>query len=47
MTCVFAVRAGEFQICIAGEVLPHFWSCRGAALAGLQVELRRRAARAL
>lgn len=41
MTCVFTVGNSVFQICINGKVFPHEWPCRGAALAGLQVELRR------
>lgn len=41
-TDVFAIREGEWQIKIGCEVLPHIWNSKGAALAGLAVECRRR-----
>jgi len=41
MTSVFTIRNGEWQIVLHGRVLPTIWHCRGAALAGLAVELRR------
>ena len=46
MTGVFSVQQDVFQICIQNKIFPHTWPCRGAALAGLQVELRRMAASA-
>jgi hypothetical protein len=42
MTTVFSIRTGEWQIAIDGKVFPHIWNSNGAALAGLEVELRRR-----
>lgn len=39
---VFTVKDGEYQITINGEVLPTTWNSRGAAQAGLSVELRHR-----
>lgn len=42
---VFSIRPLEWQIRIGLIVLPTIWSSKGAALAGLAVELRRRAAR--
>ena len=41
-TDVFTIREGEWQVRIGLEVLPTIWNSRGAALAGLEVELRRR-----
>jgi hypothetical protein len=41
-TGVFTIRQGEWQIRIGNDVLPAIWNSRGAALAGLAVELRRR-----
>ena len=34
----------EWRVVLDGHVLPHTWNTRGAALAGLQVERRRKAA---
>lgn len=45
MNHVFTVSSDEWQISIDGTVLPTVWNSKGAALAGLQVELRRRAAK--
>jgi len=42
MNQVFTIREGEWQIQVGGEVLPTIWYSRGAALAGLKVEMRRR-----
>lgn len=39
---VFIVKDGEYKVRIDGEVLPASWNSQGAALAGMQVELRRR-----
>jgi len=39
---VFTIREGEWQIRIDKEVLPAIWNSKGAALAGLKVEMRRR-----
>lgn len=41
-TDVFTVRDGEWQVRIDHQVLPTIWSSRGAAVAGLAVECRRR-----
>lgn len=41
-TAVFSIREGEFQIRIGEEVLPTTWNSKGAAIAGLDVECRRR-----
>lgn len=46
-TDVFSVREGEFQVRIGSEVLPIIWNSKGAALAGLAVECRRREIHAL
>ena len=43
MDQVFTIREGEWQIRIGDEVLPTIWNSKGAALAGLEVERRRRA----
>jgi hypothetical protein len=42
MSDVFAIREGEWQVRIGREVLPTIWNSKGAALAGLKVEMRRR-----
>ena len=42
MDQVFTIREGEWQIRIGDEVLPTIWNSKGAALAGLEVERRRR-----
>jgi hypothetical protein len=42
MNQVFTIREGEWQIQVGGEVLPTTWNSKGAALAGLKVEMRRR-----
>ena len=42
MNQVFTIREGEWQIRIGDEVLPTIWNSKGAALAGLKVEMRRR-----
>lgn len=40
---VFSIMDGCYQLYIAGEVLPYMYNSKGAALAGLEVEKRRRA----
>ena len=40
-TDVFSIKEGEWQVRIGDKVLPTTWNSKGAALAGLQVELRR------
>ena len=47
MNQVFTVKQGEWQVLINGVVLPTIWNSRGAALAGIAVELRRISAKAL
>jgi len=42
MNQVFTIRPNEWQIQVGGEVLPTTWNSKGAALAGLKVEMRRR-----
>jgi len=42
MNQVFTIRPNEWQIQVGGEVLPTIWNSRGAARAGLKVEMRRR-----
>ena len=42
MNEVFTIREGEWQVRLGREVLPTIWNSRGAALAGLKVEMRRR-----
>ncbi|CAB4143081.1 hypothetical protein UFOVP435_57 [uncultured Caudovirales phage] len=44
---VFSIREGEWQCRIDGVVLPTIWNSKGAAEAGMQVEIRRKAARQL
>lgn len=44
---VFTRAQNEWQVRIGSEVLSTVWNSRGAALAGLAVETRRRTARAL
>ena len=39
---VFAIREGEWQVRLGGEILSAIFNSRGAALAGLKVEMRRR-----
>ena len=39
---VFTIREGEWQVRLGGEVLSAIFNSRGAALAGLKVEMRRR-----
>ena len=41
-TDVFSLRENEWQVRIGLEVLPHIWNSKGAALAGLRTEARRR-----
>ena len=41
-TDVFTIADGEWQIRIGDEVLPTTWNSKGAALAGLRTECRRR-----
>ncbi len=41
-TDVFTLREGEWKIRIGDDVLPTTWNSKGAALAGLAVECRRR-----
>ena len=38
----FTLRDGEWQIRVEGVVLPTTWNSKGAATAGLHVELRKR-----
>ena len=42
MNDVFTIREGEWQVRLGNEVLPTIWNSKGAALAGLKVEMRRR-----
>jgi hypothetical protein len=42
MNEVFTIREGEWQVRIDGEVLSTRWNSKGAALAGMKVEMRRR-----
>lgn len=39
---VFSLCEGEWQVRIGNEVLPTTWNSRGAALSGLDVEMKRR-----
>lgn len=39
---VFSIKDGEYKVMLAGRVLPHTWNSKGAALAGLKTEARRR-----
>ena len=39
---VFTIRAGEWQVKVGEIVLPTIWNSRGAALAGMRTEMRRR-----
>jgi hypothetical protein len=41
-TDVFTIRQDEWQVRIDHEVLPTVWNSKGAALAGLATECRRR-----
>lgn len=41
-TDVFTIADGEWQIRIGDEVLPTTWNSKGAAIAGLRTECRRR-----
>ena len=41
-TDVFSLRENEWQVRIGLEVLPHIWNSKGAAIAGLRTEARRR-----
>ena len=41
-TDVFSLREGEWQVRIGNNVLPHVWNSKGAAIAGLRTEARRR-----
>jgi hypothetical protein len=40
-TDVFTIRDGEWRVRIGDKILSAVWNSKGAALAGLQVELRR------
>ena len=42
---VFSIREDHWQVYLQGKVLPIVWNSKGAALAGLKVELRRAQAR--
>ena len=42
MNEVFTISEGEWKVRLGNTVLPTIWNSKGAALAGLQVELRRR-----
>ena len=46
-TDVFTITDGQWQIRIGDEVLPTTWNSKGAALAGLSTECRRRGVHAL
>ena len=39
---VFTIRSDEWQAKVGGEVLPAIWNNRGAALAGMKTEMKRR-----
>jgi hypothetical protein len=39
---VFTIRSDEWQAKVCGEVLPTIWNSRGAALAGMKTEMKRR-----
>ena len=41
-TDVFSLRENEWQVRIGLEVLPIIWNSKGAAIAGLRTEARRR-----
>ena len=41
-TDVFTIREGEWQVLIDKKVLPTTWNSRGAALAGLDFECKKR-----
>ena len=41
-TDVFCLRENEWQIRMGDDVLPHIWNSKGAAIAGLRVEAKRR-----
>lgn len=41
-TEVFSIRDGEWQVRIGNLVLPHTWNSKGAAIAGLDTEAKRR-----
>lgn len=45
MNEAFSIRRDEWKARVGDEVLPHIWNSKGAALAGIEVELRRRAAK--
>ena len=40
---VFTIREGEWRVRLGNEVLPTVWNSKGAALAGMNTELIRRA----
>ena len=42
MSEVFTIRDGEWQVRLGNEVLPTIWNSKGAALAGMKTEMRRR-----
>lgn len=42
MNEVFTVKEGEHKVRLGNEVLPTAWNSHGAALAGMEVETRRR-----
>ena len=42
MNEVFTIREGEWKVRLGNEVLPTIWNSKGAALAGMKVEMRRR-----
>ena len=46
-TDVFTIHPDEWQVRIDHEVLPATWNSKGAALAGLATECRRRGIHAL
>ena len=41
-TDIFTISEGEWKILIGGAVLPTTWNSRGAAIAGLETECKRR-----
>ena len=42
MNEVFTIREGEWQVRLGNEVLPTIWNSKGAAMAGMKTETRRR-----
>lgn len=42
MNQVFSIKDGEYQVMLEGKVLPATWNSKGAAIAGMKVEAKRR-----